>query len=403
MTRARIGIIHSATWGEMGNQLAAGALARQLERLGTVTVVMEAVEALVPLFGAIGREIKDLSASSATPVERARRYMELMAHLGHVFPPEMEEGTGGPDVRNLAAWCKAKRIDVAIGTKGVISRMLLAARRGIDAPMAVVNHITNHGLLTLPIHLALGADLHMTQFPEAESALAAHGVPPQNVVCLGAFSAAEDLAAALSVPGERAVSPLAERPTRFVVLSNRGGETFLRFVRLLARAPEASEIDLLFIDAVDPDAVATVVAIAYDADLPWRAVGKLKQSDYLAELAHLGAAVTPVLVCKPGPNTVMEAVRIAVPCLVLDSGLPMEAWINRFVVDEAIGNAADTPEALCDIARRLVLSGWPSGWQSRLADVRRRLFVPQRTAGRLSEAVWRALELRTSVRVGADG
>ncbi|MDP5279858.1 hypothetical protein Q9Q95_13065 [Sphingomonas sp. DG1-23] len=397
MAGHRIHILSAGTWGEMGNQLAARALASVVEQAGHDIVGCGPIEEIAPLFATIGARIRALTFEAAGPQDRARRYLSLMNELAaEVFTPGFEL-TGGnpvlaPTIEAVAEAIGASGADVVIGTKGAITRIAVAAARKLDRPIAVVNHLTNHGLLRLPIHRATTAHAHMVQIEEARQEVMAHcDCGPERVFVLGAITAAENLAAMLTGGRGEAGGPAGRgatmKPVQLVILSNRGGPPFLEIASLLAASPLAARADVVFIDAADPAAVDAFNALAARHRLGWRGFGRLSQAEYLAELARLDFAQVPLLVSKPGPNTVMEALRIGVPCLLLDSGLPMEAWVLDYVRDKGFGSGADHPAALVSELSAIVAGERIPDWRDRIDALRRTLFRPELSVAAAAAAI----------------
>jgi hypothetical protein len=221
----------------------------------------------------------------------------------------------------------------------------------------------------------------MVQIEEArQEVMARCDCGPERVFVLGAITAAENLAAMLT-DGHGKIDRSARGPTvkpvQLVILSNRGGGPFLEIASLLAASPLAAQTDVVFIDAADPAAVDAFNALATRQGLDWRGFGRLSQTEYLAELTRLETAQVPLLVSKPGPNTVMEALRIGVPCLLLDSGLPMEAWVLDYVRDKGFGSGADHPAALVSELSAIVAGERIPDWRGRIDALRRTLFQPE--------------------------
>lgn len=332
-----ITLVAMATWGELGNLLAAKRLARCLETSADAPIRVIKAEDLFPRFAAIGAEIERLAKTRVSPAVTYERYMAYMASLEAFFTPGFEADDLPPvplatELQPMAAFIRDEKPALLAGTKGIISRALLAASRLAGVSVPLINFVTNEGLLTIPLHRSTALPHHLVPFESGRQyLLREHGYASSQVRTVGrlvAFPGAMD-----------AVMPLAEDgdlPIRIVIFSNRGGAPYLR--PLLALAQRAEEIGVVFIGFNDPELTQQARAlIDRSPRLHGRVVDSLTQSQYLACIRWLAEGDTSLLITKTGPNTMLEAAYFGVPQLVLNSGLPMEQWVAPFVSEHGFG------------------------------------------------------------------
>jgi hypothetical protein len=242
-----------------------------------------------------------------------------------------------------------------------LSRLVYATTRTWARPPLVVNYVTNHGLLELPIHRSVVPDLQLVPLKQSRALLERHGVAGERIHVVGAISAlrtAQPIVVAEPTPAERGDG----RP-RVVVFSNRGSEAlYLGALELLARHPSRPEV--LFIAYGDAELAAKAEALAQRAGVrDWVVRDRLEQEAFLATLARFARFPAAFVVTKSGPNTMFEAARMGLPLLVHRSGLPMEDWVREFIREHQLGHFAAGPDATIETLRR---------WLDDLATVVRR-------------------------------
>src|SRR5204862_7576352 len=88
----------------------------------------------------------------------------------------------------------------------------------------------------------------------------------------------------------------------------------------------------------------------------WELIEAPTQPHYFRCLQWLTESRCPVLVSKPGPNTVLAAAYFGIPTVLLESGLPMEDWVAGLVEDEGFGCVLSTVEKLIAMIDRLTRS-----------------------------------------------
>jgi hypothetical protein len=356
VSEGSIQIIAMRSWGELGNLLAARTLAACLEpRIHTAVHVIEA-ETLFPRFDAIGRKIADIMSTGSEPEEKRRRYLTLMTQVEPTFPVRCEIDERLPlelttELEPWVQWFSKTRPRLVIGTKGIISRLALAALRRAASPAPLLNFVTNQGLLTLPLHRSRWLPRHFVPFESARQyLLAQHGYAPDQVRTVGRLLAHGETAKFVERPkGASASSASLQLPSdierRVVVFVNRGGPTYLEVLRALADSPEPTAV--LFIGYNDPALVAAARELTRARSLThWAIVERLGQGEYLSSLRWLSEGRLPILITKTGPNTVLEAAYFGVPQLLLRSGLPMEEWVSAFVEEHGFGRGFPQMSAL---------------------------------------------------------
>jgi hypothetical protein len=338
-------IIAMRTWGELGNLLAAKTLGACLQgHVPTQVHVVEA-EALFPRFAEMGRGIERIMTQDASPEQKLGEYLSLMTRAEAVFPARFESAPRLPSIARgelgpLIEFFSSKRPSLVIGTKGIISRLCLAAMRQVREPAPIVNFVTNQGLLELPLHRSRAISHHLVPFESARTYLVErHGYAPEQVHTVGRLLASRHTADFV----ERAREPSAsarQLPTdvdrRVVVFVNRGGQPYVELLEALAASPHP--LGVLFIGYNDPALVAKARELAEAHSLSrWVIVERLGQGEYMQSLRWLASGALPMLITKTGPNTVLEAAHFGVPQLLLASGLPMERWVKPFVEERSFG------------------------------------------------------------------
>ncbi|MER5838816.1 glycosyltransferase family protein [Streptomyces prasinus] len=348
--RPRVQVLSPRTWGEFGNYLAATRFSRALRSVIDAEVTLLEAEPILPWIGEAGAEIRTISLESPDAVVRNQRYMALMDRLQARFPEGFEVDptpAQRADLEPLTRHLRRTAPDVVVGTKGFVARLCVAAVRLAGTSTRVVSHVTNPGLLQLPLHRSRYPDLTLVGFPRAkEHLLATAGGDPERVRVVGPLVAQHDLRdfmtseSATSDAGPWGDGPGPDRP-RVIIFSNRGGETYPELVRRLAgRHPG---IDLVFVGYGDPELARRTAA----AGLPhWRFHSVLSQTEYFDYIRRASRSRYGLLVSKAGPNTTLEAAFFGIPVLMLESGLPMEQWVPGLIDEEGLGRACATPEEL---------------------------------------------------------
>lgn len=413
MSRRRVAVVAMRSWGEFGNRLAAERIRAVLIRqLPSVEISVWDAEDLVPKLEDAGREIRKITLGTRTVAQRSSRYMALMRRLARDFPPGFELRPPAAfafraELAALSDRFDERRLDLVIGTKGLISRLCLAAVRNGRGRTNVANYVTNPGLLELSIHRSAHM-VSVVPFAWARSLLRAEpGFDPDRVVVTGPLIAEHELGGLIARPAADGDAALdngpaldmdgradPERPF-VIVFCNRGGEPYLRVVRRLAAAD--TDIDLVFVGHRDEELTRAVRNIARDAGRDrWRFHHGLSQAEYFGYVRRAARCRHSMLISKAGPNTVLEAVFHGIPVLALDSGLPIERWVRRLIEDEAkVGRWCRTTEELLSAVEQ---------WLTRpalIADRKHnsRIYATSvldqvKIAGRLRETVLALLERR---------
>ncbi len=343
MSARHVLVLAMRTWGELGNLLAAKTVANLIAtRVADVEITVAAAEDSVDVFREAGERIRSLTLASRTPTERRTRYLALMSELEAQFPVDFEIAReGDARLRTLARALESIEPSLVIATKGVAARAAVAATHLTCAPVPVVNFVTNHGLLLLPIHRTRHVAAHVVQFPEACRRLARFGCAGPPVHMVGPLVAGHNLADALlsSAEGGHASAPSASSPDdvpRIVLFCNRGGEEYAALLRHLAIAH--ADVDVTVIAHKDPALLDVARALqASRPGLEWRLFDGLAQPQYFREIDRLARSRFPLIVTKSGPNTAVEAAFFGVPMLLIDSGLPMERWVGPWVRRQRLG------------------------------------------------------------------
>lgn len=337
------------TWGELGNLLAAktlgGVLASQIPE---ARVQVFEAEMFLPRFLEAGEAIKNITLTSSTAAERRTRYLAFMESLEAVFHAGFEDAPDAfwqQELRDWTAHLETTQPDVVIGTKGVISRVLLAAVAITGQRRAVLNFITNHGLLLLSIHRSTHMPLHLVQFEEGMEWLTRrYGCDASTVELVGPMVAGHVLAQELVKPSaDGGVSDFGEQfasdMPRLVIFCNRGGQEYLALMQSIAERHPGTELMLIAYN--NPTMLEEAARIrAAGGQYQWRLFDRLSQSTYLHEISALSRSRYPLIITKTGPNTALEAAFFGVPSVLLDSGLPMEEWVMGWMERHGLGRAA---------------------------------------------------------------
>ena len=266
--RPLVQVLSPRTWGEFGNYLAATRFSRALRSVIDAEVTLLEAEPILPWIGEAGAEIRTISLESPDAVVRNQRYMALMDRLQARFPEGFEADPTAAqraDLEPLTRHLRESAPDVVVGTKGFVARLCVAAVRLAGTSTRVVSHVTNPGLLQLPLHRSRYPDLTLVGFPRAkEHLLATAGGDPERVQVVGPLVAQHDLRdfmtseTAVSEAGPWGGDSGPDRP-RVIIFSNRGGDTYPELVRRLAdRHPG---IDLVFVGYGDPELARRTAAV----------------------------------------------------------------------------------------------------------------------------------------------
>ncbi|MET7571739.1 Moenomycin biosynthesis protein MoeGT1 [Streptomyces sp. NPDC005492] len=350
--RPHIQVLSPRTWGEFGNYLAATRFSRVLRGAVDAEVTLLEAEPILPWLGEAGAEIRTISLESPDATERTRRYMGLMARLQERFPTGFETDPTPEQITELGpltAHLRATAPDVVVGTKGFVARLCVAAVRLAGLPTRVASHVTNPGLLQLPLHRSPHPDLTLVGFPWAkEYLLAQAGGEADRVRVVGPLVAQHDLRdfmtdeTAAPASGPWGGDTDSGRP-RLIIFCNRGGDVYLELVHHIAA--HHPDTDLVFVGYDDPD-LARRAAAGASRLAHWRFHSRLTQAEYFDYIDRASRSPYGLLVSKAGPNTTLEAAYFGIPVLMLESGLPMEQWVPGLIQEQNLGRACARPEDL---------------------------------------------------------
>ena len=380
----RILIIAMKTWGELGNYLAAKSLARTIhDVMPDVHIRIEESEKYVPVFSAFGREIKEIHFNDFSSRKIKQAYMGIMAKIERIFPPQFElmdtfDGTIREYFNKLLEDISLFKPDIIIGTKGIISRICSAVVRSNGLNISVVNFITNHGLLQLPIHQSNHVDVHIVQFREGMDYLLNELKYDKDkcklVQPLVVSHGLKYLHYETALKNTESVSEKKEADQTFelkvVIFSNRGSDKYLKIIRhIVENVDSCNCIFICYNDKQLAEKASAFLPAAGGTKL--QIYHKLEQREYFSLINGISHAKT-VLISKAGPNTVLEAVFLNMPVLVTKSGLPMEDWVFEMVKQNGIGMTADTiDETIKNIDRCIADPEMINGFKNNI-DIYRR-------------------------------
>jgi glycosyltransferase involved in cell wall biosynthesis len=330
-------IVAARSWGEMGNILAARRLAAHLgAHIPDCSFDVHAIEDFYSPMEEIGARISRIK-SRGGPAQVRAAYFELMDELTSVFPSGFELGDprrlpAHEELRVLAE--EIRSVALVIGTKGLISRLCISAcslleRHGIP----VVNYVTNEGLLQFNVHLAKTPSLQIVPGQRGVDLLVAAGVPRESIRAVGYLLDAK-------APGAFSHDAVGAPPS-IGILINHGGEEYWPLIEAAAARGSSLRVSVI---CVSSDAIRD--RILKVAPGHWRVMDRLAPREYMRELAMVAQSLHPLMICKAGPNTVLECLAAGVPVLALQSGLPQEDWVAQMLLTARGGLAGEEPERL---------------------------------------------------------
>ena len=350
MATARIQILGLRTWGNLGNMLAARKLAAVLRgALSSVDIDVLEGEDFCPVLADFGQAIRDLKQTVSDPAKLRCDYLSLMAEAARRFPPDIEasEAPCPEEVRQLAAHFAESQPHIVIGAKGILSRLCLIALRNTSPSTPVVNYVTNHGLITIPVHRSHWFTANLVPFEETKSALVgAYGYRERNVEVVGPLLSGRGLRKMVAADSFATQPRLRKSSERTVIfLMNHGRNEYLALLE--ERSAVLKDVNVIFIVHRDEELLNRISALKDElrAD-SWRVYDSLAQIDYFDEIASAAACKHSFLVSKSGPNTVLEATSLGLPVLVHMSGLPMEDWVAEFIGKHKLGIATQDTKHL---------------------------------------------------------
>jgi len=378
----RILILASRSWGEMGNIVAAKRLAAILQcEVSNYSFDVLPMEDFYPPMATIGASIARIKSISTDPCGIRNAYRALMREADRLFPPNIEVDRYGElpyqaELKSLGVVLTSPSVILAVGTKGLISRLCVAATRLAGRP----------DLLQFRIHVATTPTWHIVPGERGVQSLRAVGVPDDAIRAVG------HLGSTLAL--DNAEQDGDQRP--FIgMLINHGGEEYWPLVELLADRGLRVRVTIICVQS--PNLMAK---IQHSAPPHWRLLDRLAPQDYQHELRKVANAAMSLMICKAGPNTVMECLGVGVPVLALQSGLPQEDWVADLIVSAGVGQASDKPAHLVVTLREWLDS--PSALQhmrrralAYTQDVTRSAAVPARIGATMREILSRLESDRT--------
>jgi hypothetical protein len=333
-------ILASRSWGELGNLNAAKRLAEALHR-STIRCepVVHAIEEFYTPFEQYGSEIEDIKQGSHTADQVRTRYSTLMKQIAERFPRDFETQAVAAEapqqLRELGGFLMSSGASVIIATKGFISRLAICAMRMVSSSiLPVINYVTNEGLLGFDIHIARSAFRHTVPSDYGAQLLMRAGVREAVIRVVGPL---------VAVSGNFANIEDREERQHVGVLINRGGHEYWPLLRALAGRGSAICVTVVCVGA---DFLATRLRLFCPPH--WTLLSKLPAGQYLDLLEKMACSRSPLLICKAGPNTVLESVAAHIPVVALRSGLPQEDWVSDRVKNDCLGISAESPYELAD-------------------------------------------------------
>jgi hypothetical protein len=343
--KARIVIVAMASWGELGNILAARRLATCLNDVLDASIDVFKAEDIVPEFARIGARIEEIAKANVEWTTRLEQYRDSMRGLESVFYEGFEtdhivRGRLSSDIQRVGELIRTTKPDLLVGTKGLISRLLLAGLRHEPCGADVVNYVTNEGLLEIPLHRSAAVPHHFVPFESGCQYLVHHhGYSRHQVTSVGRL---------IRSPSPATVTSYPQTPVRAVIFSNRGGDSYLK--PLAVALKHKHQVGIVFLGYNDARLTALAEDMAAQAgSLHCQISVRLDEQEYANCLGWLADGSLQLLVTKTGPNTMIEAAYFGVPQLLLNSGLPMEQWVAPFVERHGFGRGFDTMDQLTSV------------------------------------------------------
>jgi glycosyltransferase involved in cell wall biosynthesis len=178
------------------------------------------------------------------------------------------------------------------------------------------------------------------------------GVAPTTVHVVGPLVAGRDMRPFVGhtttdsgqMSGWPAADDVCSR-AKVIIFSNRGGDDYLRVLEHLS--VRSDDVDVVFVGYDDPELVGR--AMGGRPPARWRFHTRLTQAEYFRYLDEAGAAQGAFLISKSGPNTTLESAYFGIPVLMLESGLPMEAWVGGLIHDRGLGQCCDGADELISV------------------------------------------------------
>lgn len=332
-------ILCARSWGQLGNLNSASRLAQKLEaqKLENMQFLVQPIEDCCPLVAIAGEAMRSVTATSRTPKDRQRRYMEIIDDLNARFPAGFESDPAfvHDDIDLLASHIDVFNPDLIIATKGFLSRLAYAATRRLERTIPIVNFVTNDGLLTLPIHVTGPEVRNLVQTDFGKQMLKRH---PR-------VSAVGPLVGVPRPVGEIAKSDL--KPL-ICVLCNNNPEFSAIFDALIARG------DSIGVKTIILGESEMLEQTRIRAPAHWDVWGAQAADAYLEILREVSKVARPLLVAKSSPNAVFEGLCGGMPVLAVRSGLPMEDWVGNLIDESGAGWSADGVATAVSILDRLL-------------------------------------------------
>ena len=348
---AHIEILALRTWGNLGNLLAARKLGRRLETLlPDLRLDVLQAEDFCPVLSQFGAAIREITETVTEPATLRSRYLLLMADAAKRFPPGLETGVSSVscshDVARLTQHFAESRPDIVISTKGLLSRLCVSTLRlaGLDSP--VVNYVTNHGLVSLPIHRSHAFALNLVPFQETKTALVTeYGYRDDNVRVVGPLLSGEDLRRLVGDATDEPAPSACHDDAAVILFANHGG---FEYARLLEDCVDVLlNTNVVLIVHRQQRLLERMLMLRHKFGAQnWRVYDSLEQLGYFQELTRAARSDHSFVISKTGPNTVLEAAILGLPVLVHVSGLPMEDWVPQFIVQHGLGHASENAEQL---------------------------------------------------------
>ena len=396
---ARIQVFGLRTWGNLGNLLAARKLARRLELLlADASVRVLEGESFFPALAEFGAQMRDLKEAVRDPAELRSRYLSLMADALRRFPPDSETTTSASlsdrEMAPLAEHFAESQPDIVIGAKGLLSRLCVKALRQASLETPVVNYVTNHGLISIPVHRSRWFTLNLVPFEQTKSALVTtYGYCDANVEVVGPIVSGEGLRTVVAHDAVNHHSGFRTVERGAVILfANHAG---FDYARLFEECGDVlAPIDVILIAHQRPALLERVRTLKSNLGAhKWRVYDSLDQLEYLDEIAAAARFEHSFLISKSGPNTVLEAAVFGLPVLVHMSGLPMEDWVAEFVATHGLGQACESVIELGQQLRSWVTSPEAvAKCKHRLSDFAAAHLDPNLTDRRLLDVFTRLLQ-----------
>ncbi|MEB3196509.1 MAG: glycosyltransferase [Candidatus Sericytochromatia bacterium] len=310
-------------------------------------------------------EVVLMPVRAATGSQRVSHMMDMYNHLLKIKPSYSNMGMRVLNrlnvekvvmplmpkaARNLAKTMDAVRPDMIISVFAVVNHAAIETLKqkerewGKKVPYVIWCTDLTKGFLRNWANR--DADLTIALHPQAKEQLVEYGVPEAKIRVLSGLPVNQKFLA--KVPKFEARQAFGLDPTRFTVLISMGGVAVSAthdFARELATS--GLPVQVIAVCGRNESLRVRCEALAAKADIPIKVLGFTDQMHMLMDAAD-------IMVGKPGPGTIAEAIAKELPMLIDATSVPMlqEAGNLELVVRQNLGQAISKDQTLTALVSR---------------------------------------------------